>query len=64
MPTASYGNWRGIVYLWGYGGALEHDQEPNRFSVNFDEKQAAMLMQDGIDKSKTNIENVFKTFKD
>lgn len=55
MPIALFGNWKAIVHIWGRGGALESNQEPRKSSPNFDEKQAAMLTQDNIEKNKAHI---------
>ena len=59
MPIALFGTWRGIVYIWGHGGALESDQEPRKGSSNSDKKQAAMLTQDNIEKNKMHIMRYF-----
>jgi len=59
MLIALFGNWRGIVHIWGYGGALESDQEPRKASPNSDKRQAAMLTQDTIERNKMHIATHF-----
>lgn len=55
MPIALFNKWRGIVHIWGRGGALECNQEPRKFSFDSDERQAAMLTQENVEKNKTQI---------
>lgn len=47
--------WKGIVYLWGKGGAFERNSKPEKQSNNADERYASKLTQDAIDKKKADI---------
>ena len=47
--------WKGIVYLWGRGGAFERNVKPKKQSNNRDEQYASKLTQDAIEKNKADI---------
>lgn len=47
--------WKGIVYLWGPGGAFERSDKPEMRSNSPDERYASKLTQDAIEKKKSDI---------
>lgn len=47
--------WKGIVYLWGRGGAFERNTQPKMQSNDPDERYASKLTQDKIEKKKSDI---------
>lgn len=47
--------WKGIVYLWGSGGAFERNTKPGKRSNNPDERHASKLTQDAIEKKKSDV---------
>ncbi len=53
--AALHHNWKGIVYLWGRGGAFERNCQPERQSNDPDERHASKLTQDTIEKKKSDI---------
>ena len=55
FTAALHCTWKGIVYLWGRGGAFERNEKPESRSNNLDERLAFRLTQDAIEKKKSDI---------